>query len=194
MENDKSNGWNIAELTPQTPQDGLLTVDAMVAAKTDSAAPKHRRKTPMRIIASRAYRTMERIYVACPWIDRQRDRALLERWCILRIVMARLEHHILEHGALTTPEQNPKRIVSEHRMLLSTFLALSRELGLSPVGRQALKAASQNVAYDLAALCLEENEREFGPSPTDVEGRKRWLAERAQEKRHAETQRSDQLD
>ncbi len=78
-------------------------------------------------------------------------RRSVEPWAQLE-VLADQAYAELREGGILNRKSDPRRLLGDFRMLRQTQATLSRELGMTPAARMALKATGTKTGLDLAGL------------------------------------------
>lgn len=92
------------------------------------------------------------------WLEPS-DYPAVRVWAELEILATQV-FATLHTGSVINAAGEGKRLLDDYRKLRLAQAVYSRELGMTPASRQALKAAGTNAALDIAALCAQQNETE----------------------------------
>lgn len=68
---------------------------------------------------------------------------------------------------LSTARVKGRRLLDDYRKLRATQIVLSRELGMTPEARMAIKASSANAAVDLVSLTAQTEDPPEKDPPDD---------------------------
>jgi hypothetical protein len=89
-----------------------------------------------------------------PWLD-PADEPAVRAWCELEILSAGLFASLTADGVIT-PKGEPRKALSEYRMLRQAQLAYERELGMTPSARMNLRVGDSRArTFDVAAELAE---------------------------------------
>lgn len=88
----------------------------------------------------RVRRLVRKMYAACPWLDLY-DETTLRAWAEIEIMLAAVSADLRSNG-VSGPGGEPRKLLTEYRMLRSTQLQFARELRLPSSTRQKARAAS----------------------------------------------------
>ena len=89
-------------------------------------------------------RLVRRVQAVVPWIEAS-DTPCLRAWCELEILASAVYMALRKKGVLSVEGEGSARLISDYRQLRQAQTALTRELGLSPLSRQAIRAAGGDV-------------------------------------------------
>jgi hypothetical protein len=84
-----------------------------------------------------------------PWLEPS-DVPAARAWCELEVVSGQVYAALRLQGVVTR-EGEGRRLLDDYRKLRATQVVLSRELGMTPASRIAIKAGSTGAALDLVA-------------------------------------------
>ena len=96
-------------------------------------------------------RLVRRVQAVVPWIE-ESDTPCLRAWCELEILSYAVYMALRKKGIVSVEGEGSARLISDYRQLRQAQTALTRELGLSPASRQAIRAHGTSAALDLAGL------------------------------------------
>jgi len=139
-------------------------VTPAVRKQRSEAATKHgiyRTRSGIRPADRRKLARYERELVSiAPWIQAT-DAGSVRSFCFLLVLRDKLLVAISEAGGILNNEGEPRRLVSELRGTLTTLLAYSNALGLTPQARAALGLnVARGRALTLAATLDDEEDDE----------------------------------
>jgi phage terminase small subunit len=95
-----------------------------------------------------------------PWLELA-DWPTVRAWCELEYLTGQVYAALRSLGPITSQGET-RRLVDDYSKLRQTQIVLSRELGMTPASRQALKSARTNDAFDLAAIAGGGHRRRRG--------------------------------
>jgi hypothetical protein len=96
----------------------------------------------------RVTRLAVKVRAVLPWLQPS-DFPTVRAWCELEYLCNQVYAALRAYG-VTNPRGKARTLLDEYRKLRSVQLQYSRELGMGPASRQALKASGDNAAFDLA--------------------------------------------
>ena len=96
----------------------------------------------------RVRKLARRMFAPMHWLE-ESDAPADRAWCELEILSNRVYAELRERGVVNE-QGEARRLLHDYRQLRQTQALLSRELGLTPAARMALKASGK-AAFDLAS-------------------------------------------
>ena len=102
----------------------------------------------------RVERLARKMRQVMPWIE-DSDRPTCRASAELEVLAPTVYLQLRDKGVLNG-EGEGRRLLDDYRKLRSTQIALSRELGMTPAVRIAIKAGSTNAALDLVGLMAQQ--------------------------------------
>jgi hypothetical protein len=121
-------------------------------------------KNGLRLRDRRVQRLVRKMFVQMPWLE-QSDAPTCRAWAQLEVLADRAFFELREHGILN-PQNEPRRLLNDFRMIRQTQMTIAAQLGMSPASRMAIKATGTRAAFDLASAMAGHAEAE---EPEDVE-------------------------
>jgi hypothetical protein len=97
----------------------------------------------------RVRKLVQRMRVTMPWLE-DSDVPVCRAWAELEALASRVYAELRDKGVINS-EGDARRLLDDYRKLRATQIVLSRELGMTPASRIALKADSTGAALDLVA-------------------------------------------
>jgi hypothetical protein len=91
-----------------------------------------------------------------PWLEMS-DRPTVRAWAQLEILSDMVYEDLRQRGVLNE-EGQACRLLDDYRKLRATQVILSRELGMTPAARMAIKAGNTNAALDIVSLMAGQTE------------------------------------
>jgi hypothetical protein len=121
---------------------------------TNSVSASHSRtglyvkgRNGLKIRDQRTTRLVNRMRAAMPWIT-DADLPACRAWAHFELLCDRVYAKLRDDG-LFNVEGDGRRLLDDYRRLRATQLLFSRELGLTPAARLAIKAGSKDEPVDL---------------------------------------------
>jgi len=99
-----------------------------------------------------------RLLADMPWLERS-DRNALRAWCEMEYLCAAIWLRLDRGNAMFDKDGNVKRLAHDYRIFRQTQTALTKELGMTPVSRQALRASSRDDGLVAQFAADEQRER-----------------------------------
>ena len=87
------------------------------------------------------------------WLEPS-DYPALRAWCELEYLAGQV-YAVLRAGSVVNAAGEGKRLLDDYRKLRLAQMVISRELGMTPAARMALKASGTRAAFDLPAAMIE---------------------------------------
>jgi hypothetical protein len=106
----------------------------------------------------RVERLARKMRLVMPWIEPS-DWPACRAWAELEYLCGQVYAALHVYG-VTNPHGEARRLLDDYRKLRLAQAVFARELGMTPLSRQALKAAGTNAALDLAAACAAPEDAE----------------------------------
>jgi Phage terminase, small subunit len=104
----------------------------------------------------RVTRLAVKVRAVLPWLE-PADGPAVRAWCELEYLCGQVYAALRAYGVLNKA-QEARRLLDDYRKLRQTQIVLSRELGMTPASRMAIKASGTNSALDLAAIAAASTE------------------------------------
>src|SRR5262249_23753641 len=111
-------------------------------------------KSGLRLRDEKTRRLTRKLLAACHWFEKS-DVPAVRAWCELEILSVQVYAELRQSGVVNA-EGEARRLLHDYRQLRQTQAVLSRELGLTPAARMALKASGTKAAFDLASAMAGE--------------------------------------
>ena len=108
-----------------------------------------RSQSGLRLRYQKVRRSVQKMRAVMPWLE-ESDMPAARAWAEYEILASTIFAELYVHG-FANAEGEPRRLLSEYRMLRQGQLAYERELGMTPAARMAMKAIGTKAALDLAA-------------------------------------------
>jgi hypothetical protein len=96
----------------------------------------------------RVTRLAVKVRAILPWLQ-PADSPVVRAWCEIEYLCNQVYAALRAYG-VTNPRGEARRLLDDYRRLRAIQLQYSRELGMGPASRQALKASGDAMAFDLA--------------------------------------------
>jgi hypothetical protein len=126
-----------------------------------------RAKPGLRLRDRKVSRLAARVKAAVPWLQAS-DWPAVRAWCELEI-LSQQAYAVLRAGGILNADGSPRRMISDYRQLRMAQAALTRELGMTPMARQALQYGKDGGIDIVAAMArvaaLPEDEPEQPSEP-----------------------------
>ena len=106
-------------------------------------------------------RLARKVRSVLPWLEPS-DYPAVRAWCELEYLAGQV-YAVLRAGSVVNAAGEGKRLLDDYRKLRLAQAIYSRELGMTPASRMALKATGTRTAFDLP-LELLKNVEELGES------------------------------
>jgi len=97
-------------------------------------------------------RLVRKMRMAMPWLEPS-DMPACRAWAEMEYLAGQV-YAVLRAGIFNQKGET-RRLLDDYRKLRQTQIVLSRELGMTPAARMALKASGQRAPFDLAAQMVE---------------------------------------
>jgi hypothetical protein len=94
-------------------------------------------------------RLARKVRAVLPWLEPS-DFPAVRAWAELEYLAGQV-YAALRVGSVINAKGEARRLLDDYRKLRQTQAMLSRELGMTPAARMALKASGTRAAFDLAA-------------------------------------------
>jgi phage terminase small subunit len=108
-----------------------------------------------------------KVRAVLPWLE-PADGPAVRAWCELEYLCSQTYAALRAFGVVN-PRGEARRLLDDYRKLRQTQIVLSRELGMTPAARMAIKASGGRAPLDLAAAMangdVEDVESEPAKSP-----------------------------
>src|SRR5229473_1020728 len=104
-------------------------------------------------------RLVRKMRMAMPWLEPS-DMPACRAWAEMEYLAGQV-YAVLRAGIFNQKGET-RRLLDDYRKLRQTQIVLSRELGMTPAARMALKANWTHAALDLAAALAEDDRRADG--------------------------------
>jgi len=101
-------------------------------------------------------RLVRRMRLAMPWLE-EADYPAMRAWAEMELLAARV-YAELKAGGFMNGKGEARRLLDDYRRLRGTQIVLSRELGMTPAARMAIKATGRKADFDLAAAMAVDAE------------------------------------
>jgi hypothetical protein len=95
------------------------------------------------------------MYVAMPWLE-DADEPACRAWAQIEI-LASTAFAILQKISIVNVAGDPRRLLTDYRLLRQSQLSYERELAMTPASRMAIKATGTRAAFDLPAEMAKTN-------------------------------------
>ena len=118
----------------------------------------------LRLRDRKVTRLARRMQLVMPWLEPS-DLPMARGWAELEVLAGMVYAHLHSVGVIDNRGES-RRLLDDYRKLRATQVVLSRELGLSPAARMAIKASGTKAALDLAAAFSARDEGNDN-DPTD---------------------------
>lgn len=103
-------------------------------------------------------RLVRRMRAVLPWLE-DADIPACRAWAQFEVLCDQV-HAWLRAGNVVNEQGEARRLLDDYRKLRQAQLMYSRELGLTPASRQALKASGTRAALDVVAAMNAEEVKE----------------------------------
>jgi hypothetical protein len=120
----------------------------------------------LRLRDQRVRKLVQRMRSAMLWLE-DSDLPVCRAWAELEVLSSRVYAELRDHGTINSAG-DARRLLDDYRKLRATQIVLSRELGMTPAARIAIKATGSRAAVALAAAMVKVN-RGGGEEAADVE-------------------------
>ena len=135
-------------------------------------APPERAQTGLYVRASKGLKLRDRkterlarkVRAVLPWLEPS-DYPAVRAWCELEYLAGQV-YAVLRAGSVVNAVGEGKRLLDDYRKLRLAQAVYSRELGMTPAARMALKASGTRAAFDLPSAMSEAEKADTG-SPED---------------------------
>lgn len=97
----------------------------------------------------RVRKLVHRMRAVMPWLE-DSDLPVCRAWAELETLSSRVFAELREGGVINS-NGDARRLLDDYRKLRQTQVTLSRELGMTPAARMAIKASGTRAPLDLAA-------------------------------------------
>jgi len=101
-------------------------------------------------------RLVQKMRTIMHWLE-PADTPTCRAWAELEILAGEVCAALRSMGVLNA-QGEARRLLDDYRKLRATQIALSRELGMSPASRMALRATGTKTAFDLAAQMAQPDD------------------------------------
>ena len=88
-----------------------------------------------------------KVRAAMPWLE-PADGPTVRAWCELEYLTNQVYAALRTYGVVN-PSGEARRLLDDYRKLRQTQIILSRELGMTPASRMAIKASGKRAPFDL---------------------------------------------
>ena len=104
----------------------------------------------------RVTRLAVKVRAILPWLEPS-DTPTVRAWGEIEYLCNQVYAALRAYGA-TNARGGARKLLDDYRKLRQTQVVFARELGMTPLARQTLKASSTDAALDLAAMAVEYKE------------------------------------
>lgn len=112
-------------------------------AKTSRTGVYGRSRSILEARSRAVYQMTRRLIADMPWLERS-DRNALRAWCEMEFLCASIWLRLDRGNAMFDAQGNVKRLAHDYRIFRQTQTALTKELGMTPVSRMALRASGSS--------------------------------------------------
>ncbi len=110
------------------------------------------RSVNTRLIRDRqVLRLAAKVRSVVPWLEPS-DQPAVRAWCELEILARQAFAALRAAGVVNETTGEGRRLLNDYRKIRLAQLAFTREIGMTPLARQALKTSRDNDALDVAQL------------------------------------------
>ena len=152
----------------------MPVIGGMTAGGKDgkALAPPERAQTGLYVRASKGLKLRDRkterlarkVRAVLPWLEPS-DYPAVRAWCELEYLGGQV-YAVLRAGSVVNAAGEGERLLDDYRKLRLAQAVYSRELGMTPAARMALKASGTRAAFDLPSAMSEAEEADT-VSPED---------------------------
>jgi phage terminase small subunit len=103
----------------------------------------------VRLRDRKVQRLVRKLETIMPWLEPS-DLPTARAWCELEVLSAYVYAELRDHGVINA-EGDARRLLDDYRKLRATQIVLSRELGMTPASRTAIRAGNRETPLDLVA-------------------------------------------
>ena len=125
----------------------------------------------LRLRDKKVERLARKVRELLTWLEPS-DLPSVRAWCELEVLSQHVYAELRTHGVLSPETGDARRLLHDYRQLRQTQAIWSRELGMTPASRMAMKASGTHAALDIASLMAQEPDEAEVVVPADKpEGR-----------------------
>ena len=131
-------------------------MERLLSNQTEERSPKHGRSglyvkaaPGIKLRDRKVSRLVRKMRTVMPWLE-PADLPAARAWAELEYLAGQV-YAVLRIGSVVNAKGEGKRLLDDYRKLRQAQLQFSRELGLTPAARMAIKANGTRAAFDLAA-------------------------------------------
>ena len=124
---------------------------ALTAPKRASTGLYVRASAGLRLRDKKVERLARKVRAALPWLE-PADFPAVRAWAEFEYLAGQV-YAMLRVGSVVNAAGEGKRLLDDYRKLRLAQAVLSRELGMTPASRIAIKANGNKVELDIAAMC-----------------------------------------
>ena len=127
--------------------------NALVPAKHASTGLYVRASVGLRLRDKKVERLARKVRSVLTWLEPS-DYPAVRAWAELEYLAGQV-YAALRAGSVVNAAGEGKRLLDDYRKLRLAQMVISRELGMTPAARMALKATGTRAAFDLPAAMIE---------------------------------------
>lgn len=129
---------------------------ALVPAKHANTGLYVRASAGLRLRDKKTERLARKVRSVLTWLEPS-DFPAVRAWAELEVLATQV-FAVLRAGSVVNAAGEGKRLLDDYRKLRLAQMVISRELGMTPAARMALKASGTRAAFDLPSAMIEQVE------------------------------------